>query len=398
MTDELKVVIDGKDFECYSTERNIVSTCKEKGVDFRTKREQIEEAWDLIFKDGPLHKTMPSSKPVIASWLRSVLIVHEIRQILSSTPIIGTIGLSNTGKSTFLQKAFTGVPTKTGEKEESRTTVPRLYTLQNESRFSVMDLPGADDSSQDVTMLVDIAVGLCSVLVVIVKWSGITLTAKDFIEKLLEKNVPFIICLNHADSYFKDPDVSIYIDSILKGNETETEKAYESLKLLLDREKKECLKKFQLVQISEEMCWLTAFNLDKWFPLKIEHLNRVGIRSAHDVRDWAINKMKEQGIIAEKLANIDIAAKISPKNEADKETRSLRASGSKETLEPPDLGGPKKPKISKATGHKGVILIAMPKKDWVADVDAIKCMRCSKPFNKLRRRQHHCRICGQVFL
>jgi len=295
----------------------------------------------------------------------------------------------------FLQKAFTGVPTKTGEKEESRTTVPRLYTLQNESRFSVMDLPGADDSSQDVTMLVDIAVGLCSVLVVIVKWSGITIIAKDFIEKLLEKNVPFLICLNQADSYFKDPDLSIYIDPILSGKETE--KTYEKIKLLLDREKKECLKKFALVQISEEMCWFTAFNLDRWFPLQMEHLNRAGIRSAQDLRDWAINKMKEQGIIAEKLDNMDIGAKISAKNEADKETKTLRASGSKETLQP-DLG-PKKPKLSKAVApYKGVILIAMPKEEWVRDEDAIKCLRCSKPFINLIRTRHHCRICGQVFL
>lgn len=33
---------------------------------------------------------------------------------------------------------------------------------------------------------------------------------------------------------------------------------------------------------------------------------------------------------------------------------------------------------------------------WISDSAADKCMECSKPFNALTRRRHHCRLCGRV--
>ncbi|EAX99819.1 FYVE zinc finger family protein [Trichomonas vaginalis G3] len=33
---------------------------------------------------------------------------------------------------------------------------------------------------------------------------------------------------------------------------------------------------------------------------------------------------------------------------------------------------------------------------WISDTAADKCMECSKPFNALTRRRHHCRVCGRV--
>ena len=33
---------------------------------------------------------------------------------------------------------------------------------------------------------------------------------------------------------------------------------------------------------------------------------------------------------------------------------------------------------------------------WIKDNEVTMCMTCSKPFNKLLRRRHHCRACGKV--
>ncbi len=80
--------------------------CKHLKFDQTLSVNEIMLRWNSIFKNDALSLVAPSYRPLIARWLKWVLLVHDLRETLASYTCVGVIGLVNSGKSQLVSTLF----------------------------------------------------------------------------------------------------------------------------------------------------------------------------------------------------------------------------------------------------------------------------------------------------
>ena len=96
----------------YSLEIQLKSLCKERSITASTPVLDIRRQWDQSFKDTALAHVALPFRPIIARWIKWMLVTNRLRESLAKRTTIGIMGLLNSGKSHLLNCLFhTKVPT-----------------------------------------------------------------------------------------------------------------------------------------------------------------------------------------------------------------------------------------------------------------------------------------------
>ena len=91
-------------------------------IDESTPLDEIEQKWDMLFKDVAMSTIVSSHRRLIARWLKFSLMMHKLRAELSCHATVGIIGLVNSGKSTLVKELF---------KIEVEYMIKYLFTFQS---------------------------------------------------------------------------------------------------------------------------------------------------------------------------------------------------------------------------------------------------------------------------
>ena len=98
----------------YSLEIQLKSLCKERSITASTPVLEIRREWDQSFKGTALAHVAVPFRPIIARWIKWMLVTNRLRESLAKRTTIGILGLLNSGKSHLLNCLFhTKVPTYT---------------------------------------------------------------------------------------------------------------------------------------------------------------------------------------------------------------------------------------------------------------------------------------------
>ena len=101
-----KTVTCSTQFISYSLERQLNQLSKQLKFDKTLTVKRMITEWDTAFKNNALSLVAPSHRPLIARWLKWALLVHDLRETLAEYMCVGTIGLSNSGKSHLVNTLF----------------------------------------------------------------------------------------------------------------------------------------------------------------------------------------------------------------------------------------------------------------------------------------------------
>ena len=101
-----KTVTCSTQFISYSLERQLYQLSKQLKFDKNFSVKKLVSDWDTTFKNNALSVVAPSHRPLIARWLKWALLIHNLRETLAEYTCVGTIGLSNSGKSHLVNTLF----------------------------------------------------------------------------------------------------------------------------------------------------------------------------------------------------------------------------------------------------------------------------------------------------
>ena len=93
-------------FISYSLERQLYQLSKQLKFDKTVNVKKLVAEWDTVFKNNALSLVASTHRPLIARWLKWALLVHDLRETLAEYTCVGTIGLSNSGKSHLVNTLF----------------------------------------------------------------------------------------------------------------------------------------------------------------------------------------------------------------------------------------------------------------------------------------------------
>ena len=93
-------------FISYSLELQLKALCEERGITASTPIMEIRRSWGKYFKDTALSQVASRSHPIIARWIKWMLITHQLREKMAERTTLGIIGLMNSGKSHLLNCLF----------------------------------------------------------------------------------------------------------------------------------------------------------------------------------------------------------------------------------------------------------------------------------------------------
>ena len=93
-------------FISYSLERQLYQLSKQLKFDKTVTVKKLVAEWDTVFKNNALSLVASTHRPLIARWLKWALLVHDLRETLAEYTCVGTIGLSNSGKSHLVNTLF----------------------------------------------------------------------------------------------------------------------------------------------------------------------------------------------------------------------------------------------------------------------------------------------------
>ena len=93
-------------FISYSLEMQLKTLCQDRGITTATPIMDIRRRWDEFFKDTALCQVAVRSRPIIARWIKWMLITHQLREKMAERTTLGIIGLMNSGKSHLLNCLF----------------------------------------------------------------------------------------------------------------------------------------------------------------------------------------------------------------------------------------------------------------------------------------------------
>ena len=95
-----------RSFISYSLEMQLKDLCQERGITAGTPIMEIRRYWDEYFKDTALCQVAASFRPILARWIKWMLITHQLRENMAKRTTLGIIGLMNSGKSHLLNSLF----------------------------------------------------------------------------------------------------------------------------------------------------------------------------------------------------------------------------------------------------------------------------------------------------
>ena len=101
-----KTVTCSTQFISYSLERQLFQLSKQLKFDKTTTEKTLVSKWDSMFNENALSLVAPSHRPLLARWLKWALLIHDLRETLAEYTCVGTIGLSNSGKSLLVNTLF----------------------------------------------------------------------------------------------------------------------------------------------------------------------------------------------------------------------------------------------------------------------------------------------------
>jgi hypothetical protein len=93
-------------FISYSLERQLYQLSKQLKFDKTVTVKKLVAEWDTIFKNNALSLVASTHRPLLARWLKWALLIHDLRETLAEYNCVGTIGLSNSGKSHLVNTLF----------------------------------------------------------------------------------------------------------------------------------------------------------------------------------------------------------------------------------------------------------------------------------------------------
>ena len=89
-----------------SLEMQLKALCKERGITAGTTIMDIRRRWDECFGDTALCQVATSFRPILARWIKWMLITHKLRVSMAKRTTLGIVGLMNSGKSHLLNSLF----------------------------------------------------------------------------------------------------------------------------------------------------------------------------------------------------------------------------------------------------------------------------------------------------
>ena len=101
-----KTVTCSTQFISYSLERQLFQLSKQLKFDKTIKEKTLVSKWDSMFNENALSLVALSHRPLLARWLKWALLIHDLRETLAEYTCVGTIGLSNSGKSLLVNTLF----------------------------------------------------------------------------------------------------------------------------------------------------------------------------------------------------------------------------------------------------------------------------------------------------
>ncbi|KAJ6233157.1 hypothetical protein M0813_30263 [Anaeramoeba flamelloides] len=128
-----------------------------------------------------------------------IFLINEMRNILSKRLIIGVVGVSNSGKTTFINQSF-NKNLKCGITLEERTEGIGLLGL-NSNNYFIMDFPGSDDVKDSVKKLNDYFNCNPCLFIYITAADHIQRSERKGLKEISKYNAPIFICLNKVDHY-----------------------------------------------------------------------------------------------------------------------------------------------------------------------------------------------------
>ena len=75
-------------------------------IDESTPLNEIEEKWDVLFRDVGMSTVVHTHRRLVAQWLKFSLLIRKLRENLSCHTTVSIIGLVNSGKSTLVKELF----------------------------------------------------------------------------------------------------------------------------------------------------------------------------------------------------------------------------------------------------------------------------------------------------
>ena len=90
----------------YSLERQLVLLCQERNITDSIPLDELIGHWDKIFEKDILSLVAKSHRPLVARWLYWSLMVHNLREELAKSTVVGVVGLVNSGKSGLARSLF----------------------------------------------------------------------------------------------------------------------------------------------------------------------------------------------------------------------------------------------------------------------------------------------------
>lgn len=141
-----------------------------------------------------------------AAWMQGIGLIGYIRNLVSSSFLIGVYGPARQGKSTALKYIF-GARTNAGGDDSSRTLSLAMFSA-GVPGLSIMDMPGANESDHIVRSVTAYGAHVLNMFIVVLNMN----TAHDESSKndlqpivaALNAGFPIIILLNSADIFLKN--------------------------------------------------------------------------------------------------------------------------------------------------------------------------------------------------
>ncbi|KAJ6252536.1 udp-2 [Anaeramoeba flamelloides] len=208
--DNNKIIINNsnKEDEARIDDQNDINTNyededeDEDDKDHKIKNQIINEKLTKILeKKFQNYKNFDSTSQLILNKrIRLIYMINEMRKILSKRLIIGVVGVSNSGKTTFINKAF-NKKINCGIRLYGRTRHVGLYNLGDSNNYFVMDFPGSDDVENNIKKLNKYFNCNPCLYIYICTAEHIQRSERKALKQISKYNVPTIICLNKVDHY-----------------------------------------------------------------------------------------------------------------------------------------------------------------------------------------------------
>lgn len=243
----------------------------------------IEEVKD--YYDTSLKFEEETVSTAIDGWMHSIRCIHVMRNMLIQSHGIACVGTCKTGKSYFLNKMW-GCDTNPGARIPTKRITP--FQLENIENFLILDFPGSDEINPVWKECHRDGIELVSFYVVILDWEHINIEQKKILEFISQSEIPFMICLNKADTLYLDAKKTMSLTEI---------------KLEVQRIFEERLEKIHLPLVKPSNTFLTCFD-DSFVPLEFRHeMKECGIFSLEDIRSFIEQILKDMDYPGTQIVN-----------------------------------------------------------------------------------------------